>query len=243
MDEKTIVALLKGELEATFKELEQKPSEIEEALNEGGEPIETKAETTPMGEEKVVNVVSRQSTTKRVKQSQRQIPAISLPKIEVVTVEEFIEDTLMAVCSGVSFMDVGDVVAESVNVIIGTRTLYVSVKGEYGDFAVPIGVISLLLRRVWQMATITPELMDWLEKNQIPEPVGEPDPETLECDERCPKRITAVIDYGQLFIAFSKPKECVVMVPSDIFMLFQTLRGLAENPEIEEMITKAGLSL
>lgn len=243
MDEKTIVALLKGELEATFKELEQKPSEIEEALKEGEEPVGTEEETTPMSEEKVVNVVSRKSTSSRVRQSQLQVPAVSLPKIEVVTVEEFIEDTLMAVCSGVSFMDVGDVVAESVNILIGTRTLYVAVKGSYGDFAVPIGVISLLLRRVWQMATISPELMDWLEKNQIPEPTGEPEPESLECDERCPKRITAVIDYGQLFIAFSKPKECVVMVPSDVYLVFQQLRGLAENPEIEEMITKAGLSL
>jgi hypothetical protein len=251
MVEKELLALLTGELKATIKELEEKPSEIEEELNEAEQeeviqeetPEETTEEESTTEQPKIVNVVRRTSTRERVEQSQIQSPTPSIPSISLISVSEFLEDTLASVCGGIPFTDVSDLLATEVNWSVSETAINLIAKGDFGDFEVPIGVIALVLNKLWQYGHYNDSLDEWLLENNIPEVVDTPDPQTLICSSACPDKIVIVIDFYKPYIVLKKRKECVVISPEDFALSFITLRQLVDALEADEVVRKAGLEL
>jgi len=222
-----IVGKIVSEIFATIK----KKGEGEEEVTQQATP-----ETATIVEERV-------PTSQRVELMKKNLKRVCKPQVQYYHATEVLNDVISTVIRVKGIEDVFDIEAESIVAVTVNKKLYFVVRGNLGEFALPLGSVCDILRTLYKIISKY-DLESGLPKNQEPEfwrfilslniPARALDPAWYEVPQSlppCPERIIIIDALDGIAVVLKKGKDVVALLDEDIEQLVNSIR-MAEKGKL-----------
>lgn len=216
-------------------------SEIFATIKNNGEGEEaTTLEETP--KESLI-VKERVPTSERVELMKKNLKRVCKPQIQYYHSSEVLNEAFTTLVKIRGVEDILDIEAETITAVTVNKKLYFVIRGDFGEFALPLGDVCDILRQLYKIISKY-DLDSGLLKTEEPEfwrvilglniPTRALSPTWYELPQSlppCPERIIILDAIDGIAIILKKGKDIVALLDDDIEQVVNTIR-MAERGKL-----------
>lgn len=216
-------------------------SEIFATIKKKGEGEEV---TTPVGTPEEATIVEeRVPTSQRVELMKKNLKRVCKPQVQYYHSSEVLNDAFMTLVRVRGIEDIFDIEAESIVAVTVNKKLYFVIRGDLGEFALPLGDVCDVLRQLYKIISQY-DIESGLPKNEEPEfwrfilslnvPARALPPEWYELPQSlppCPERIIILDAIDGIAVILKKGKDVVALLDDDIERVVRFIR-MAESGKL-----------